>query len=576
MIKKLKFKVINICYQNAEGIEAGGADFFLEEDNWNDFGFRTTYHVHATSNITAAKNRYLGDMNVMKKGQTVDDASILTRQFKDNNFYFDKLPINFCSISFSSDLYLQLNKLLTNDQKADFVDSLRMIMDEQSSIYQEFKDELCFTTSLLRGSSMSDYTLRQGKTLLFGDTVYYDLETKPFKVKFPQRDIEFECDAKGIDNIQGASYLPSGIIAFIGHNGSGKSTLLYQMAKVLFASPKQRYLLKDIVSIEPADIGISRFLLFSYSAFDNFVLPGITLSDYQLLADSINDRSGRFVFCGLRDVKQEIDNYIISLRQKKKEESGSKQNEQDETLERYKMDRQDEDVIQKPLKTLGDEFEAALNVIFHDANKKRLWRGMIYRSAELLTQLHYEIKGFMDTEEQASKDFQSLSTGIKFFLHAVSHLIAYTESNSLILFDEPENHLHPPLLSFMLGEFRRIIHENHSVMLVATHSPVILQETFSRNGYIIRKGEGVTSISHPLAETYGENFGYINSMVFDLTTDIVNFYSTFDKLYERWKCEEMSAVNDVIAKFTTELHCQYLSSQMTAYLISKYLEERKK
>lgn len=109
-------------------------------------------------------------------------------------------------------------------------------------------------------------------------------------------------------------------------------------------------------------------------------------------------------------------------------------------------------------------------------------------------------------------------------------------------------------------------------MLVATHSPVILQETFSRNVYIIRKSKGVSSISHPQAETYGENFGFINSMVFDLTSDIVNYYLIFDKLYERWECGKLSSIDTVISKFKTELQCNHLSSQMTAYLVSKYME----
>lgn len=574
MSKKLRFKVINVCYQNAESLDAGDVDFFLEEDNWNDFGYRTTYHVHATTNVTGGKNLYLGDMNVMKKGQTIDDKLILTTQFKNNNLFFEKLPGNYCSISFSNNLYLQLNKLLTIGQRNDFVDSLRMIMDEHSDIYQTFKDEECFTTSLLRNSSMSDYTLRQGRTLLFGDTVYYDLETNPFKVYLPKNGVDFACDATVIQEL---SYLPSGIIAFIGHNGSGKSTILYQLAKLLFASPKQRYLLKDIIKIEPADIGISKLLMFSYSAFDNFVLPGITLSDYQILADSVNDRSGRFVFCGLRDVKQELDKYLVALRNKRIQENGTSNVDQykDETLERFKQDRQDEDIIQKPLNVLGDEFEAALRVIFQNGNKKRLWHGMISRSEQLLQPLYYEIKNFSDGADSSSQDFQSLSTGIKFFLHALSHLIAYIESNSLVLFDEPENHLHPPLLSFMLSEFRRIIHEHHSVMLVATHSPVILQETFSNNVFVIRKSAGVVTISHPQVETYGENFGFINNMVFDLTSDIVKYYSTFDKLYDKWECRKLPTVDDMISKFTKELNCNHLSSQLTAYLISKFMNNRK-
>lgn len=572
---KLVFKVINICYQDATNMQPGDAHFFMEEDNWNDFGYRTTYHLHATSNITGVKNRHLGTINVMKKGQTTSDAHILTQEFYKDQGYFTKLPDNYCSISFSSELYLQLNKLLNDQQRKTFVSVLRMIFKTDSSIYSEFKDEECFNTSLLRDSKMNDYNLRQGYSYMFGDTVYYDLEEKQFTFCFPDRgNVKLTCDMSVIDELRYDASLPSGIMTFIGHNGSGKSTILYQMAKVLFAPPKQRPLLKDIIQVEPSDIGISKLLMFSYSAFDNFVLPGFNLSDYQLMSDGMTDNSGRFIYCGLRDVKNELDNYLVEKRKERKElQNTSNDDLLDETLERYKQDRQNEMIIQKPLSVLANEFESALEIILENKDKKALWKGMICRSEELLHPLFVDIKEFKDISFDAAKDFCFLSTGIKFFLHSLSHLIAYIAPNSLILFDEPENHLHPPLLSFMLGEFRRVIHKNHSVMLIATHSPVILQETFSKNVYIIKKNEGGLSITHPKAETFGETFGFINDMVFNLTSDMVNFYNVFDVLYDKWNCAKMETLNKVLQQFRSGLNCTQLSSQMTAYIVSKYMNK---
>ena len=83
--------------------------------------------------------------------------------------------------------------------------------------------------------------------------------------------------------------------------------------------------------------------------------------------------------------------------------------------------------------------------------------------------------------------FLSLSTGHKFFIHAYARLLAYMDDNCLLLFDEPENHLHPPLLSFMMAEIRKLLARTHSVMFIATHSPVILQETFAKNVFVVWK-----------------------------------------------------------------------------------------
>lgn len=71
---------------------------------------------------------------------------------------------------------------------------------------------------------------------------------------------------------------------------------MYQLAKVLFTAPNDRGLLKKVLSLEPNNIGIDKLMMFSYSAFDNFVMPGVTLSDYRLMYEGMKDNSGRFIF----------------------------------------------------------------------------------------------------------------------------------------------------------------------------------------------------------------------------------------------------------------------------------------
>ena len=50
-------------------------------------------------------------------------------------------------------------------------------------------------------------------------------------------------------------------VALIGSNGCGKSTALYQIAKVLFASPSDRWAYKEKMTIEPNSIGINKSAL---------------------------------------------------------------------------------------------------------------------------------------------------------------------------------------------------------------------------------------------------------------------------------------------------------------------------
>ena len=106
---------------------------------------------------------------------------------------------------------------------------------------------------------------------------------------------------------------------------------------------------------------------------------------------------------------------------------------------------------------------------------------------ELQESLYEDIIDFelLSYQKNCIAGFLSLSTGHKFLLHSFARVLAYIDENCLILFDEPENHLHPPLLSFMLAEFRNLLHKFRSVMFISTHSPIILQETFASNVLVV-------------------------------------------------------------------------------------------
>lgn len=45
-----------------------------------------------------------------------------------------------------------------------------------------------------------------------------------------------------------------------------------------------------------------------------------------------------------------------------------------------------------------------------------------------------------------------------------------------MLIDEPEGHLHPPLLSAFVRALSELLVNRNGVAIIATHSPVVLQE----------------------------------------------------------------------------------------------------
>lgn len=153
------------------------------------------------------------------------------------------------------------------------------------------------------------------------------------------------------------------------------------------------------------------------------------------------------------------------------------------------------------------------------------------------------------------------------------HIIAYCEENAMLLFDEPENHLQAPLLSFMMAEIRKVLAKRNSVMLIATHSPVILQETMANNVRIVRRNGENVSFVKPSIETFGENFGVISSEVFDLTTDKVQYFNAIDEVYQKLDCR--NAKNTQQAVDAIERQMNGISSQTIQYVVMKYVNDNR-
>lgn len=562
----LKFKIIDKCFQDATFYTKTDVDFLLEEDDWNDFYYRTLYHIHATPKLTKGKTEYLGTIRIMRYGQTTEDSQLLRRLFP--KLIFEKLPNNFCSLSFSIDMYKALNLYLTERERISFIQSLRLILSEKDEWYLLAKNDECFNTSLLRGGNMESFELHEGRRLLLMEGNNYSLENKEIKIKYTDSadtlSLKFKSMAQDANDIQDP------VIAFIGKNGSGKSTALYKLASLLYTNPSNRFLLEDSIgTIEPKDLGISQLMIFSYTPFDNFALPGAnSKTDLKLWAQNIEKRKGRFIFCGLRDVAKEA-NTMVEKYTKQEQEI-----KQQEKKTAYQI--RSEKVILKDPSKLSDESLCAYNEIDHNKDKRNEWNELKEEIKYLFPEIYNPIRTleayWIQGEDLWHQTYNNLSTGHKFFIHTIFHIIAYCERNALLMFDEPENHLQSPLLSFMMHAIKKILRKRKSVMLVATHSPVILQELMSNNVRIVSRMQGNIHFNKPLIETFGGDIGEISSEVFGLNTDRIYFFKTLDKIYTMLQCAKMEDATAAV-KSVKKFMMNSISSQGVHYIISRYLKD---
>lgn len=554
------FRLISKCFQDASGVEYGNAHFLIEENDWNDYNFYVMYHLHATPLITGSRTVYLGYIKIMKSGQEKYEEYLL-RKALGKQVEFEELPEDFVSLTQSIDVFDGLNNLLKATEKKDFVKQMHLILSTQDdNYYSMVEGQEALINGLLRDSSMDSYSLKRGKEIMLAGETHYDLRKEMITASFvnvrKRIPLQFSClpDVKTM-------MIPNGVMTFIGKNGSGKSTLIYHLAKIMYAYPDQRFRLKEnIGTVEPIDIGISKLFLISYSPFDNFVLPGIGGEDYRLLVQGMETGKGRLVFCGIRDVKSEFERIL--------------NNPNDDTYnELFKQVRLEETSL-KSVSLLATECMKVLGIIYNDRERKKLWDHISEKAAILFPDIEQKMYALMyKSEDEAMAEFLNLSTGFKYYLHALSHVIAYIERDSMILFDEPENHIHPPMLSFMMSSLRYVIAHYNSILMVATHSPVIVQESFAENVYVVRNDNGHITITHPRIETYGANIGEITSEVFDLTTDVSNYYEAYNKLYDTWSLnEEWGSVDEMLESFNNHMRGK-VSNQMLSYIISRYYDE---
>jgi len=111
---------------------------------------------------------------------------------------------------------------------------------------------------------------------------------------------------------------------------------------------------------------------------------------------------------------------------------------------------------------------------------------------------------------------RALSLGQAAFLNFALNALANAGPASVLLIDEPENFLHPNLISRFMRVVHRVLEGTGSIAILATHSPFVVREVQSAQVHVIRQStEGdVLEVVHPRLQTLGANVASIADEVF--------------------------------------------------------------
>ena len=453
----------------------------LKMDNWNDYGFYTLFHPVLW--VTPRESIDLRDVKIIKRGQGHSSTEIA------RDFY--ALDDTYCSLGQELAYYETLLTLPENIRN-DYLNGLRDAAADPG-ICESFQDEEAFKVSLLRWGS-AELALEQARDLFLGDVERFQGLDFTFHTRFGSNEFATHfryCAVPG---------LPGRLNAIIGYNGTGKTQLLANLAFVARSDLQARSdggQASRYGHLDPTNLRFGAVVAISYSAFDTFDLPSNPgdSKDFGYTYCGLRRHGGQGATPGLKDV-QEIENEIAAA-----------------LLRINTQDRR-------------DSLEHALQPLRDEPSFKRAG---------------YELNILAD-EDSWRKEFALMSTGHKISVNIVVQLVSVLQQRSLVLIDEPESHLHPPLLAALMRGISIALEARRSYAVIATHSPVVLQEIAGRYAHVLRRHGTRNSIETPEIETFGENVGLLTRHVFNLDNSSSDYVGVLRGLASQGTLDEIETL----------------------------------
>ena len=393
-------------------------------------------------------------------GQTTESRIELPEQF-------ELLDERYFSLGQSPEYYQTIQSLST-PLKTLFLSSIKDIVFNEDLRLRTLSEDV-MQTSLLRSTTL--VTIQgQYKRILNGDA-----PLTPYNFVYKTFQSESEAGYGLSFNVTPNSNPPTNIHVLIGRNGVGKTHLLNNMVKSFINLESQgnfEHIFDDIGRITGESF--SRVVSVSYSAFDPFTpYEERTYPNYS--------------YIGLKKVEAETT---------------------------------------KSHNDLAEEFFNSINHCF-SVGKKEKWINAVksLESDPLFAEINItQIVNNELNKESIIKLFSRLSSGHSIVLLTITKLVEKIEEKALVLLDEPEAHLHPPLQSAFIRALSDALINRNAVAIIATHSPVIVQEVpkscvwkLSRFGLEARAERFET-------ETFGETIGKLTREVFGLEVYESGFY----------------------------------------------------
>lgn len=470
--------------------------FVLTTDNWDDYGHKVQFHLSYVD--AGGSTTRLGPVKILQRTNE-DGQPIEVAKTTKLPEAFSELGKEFVSLGQEEDYYKSLHALF-GSKTGDILDSLRDIA-WRPTFAADFEPSTAFRNAMMRENG-AHRARRFGASWAAGEPVNENLA---FTYLGTIEGADAEVEAAFAFN--SGDPVPGRIVGIIGRNAVGKTRFLASLGSDL--AQISRTSAEKLIEREQRFPGgrplFTRIIAISYSAFDRFKRPP-------------PDNSSSYVYCGIRNEKGGLSRAsLIETYRRNQERIRDRDGEADWA-----------NYMQIILGNLGDQLTASL--------KAEISSGA--------------------TEDGA---LSLLSSGQSILAHFVTALLAWIQPNSMVLFDEPETHLHPNAVASLFLVLSKILEEFDSYAVVATHSPVVIQEIPAKRVLVFEREQNVT-VANPLAlESFGESVTELTKHVFE-TIEVESVYRRTLKELARAETGEA-----VMARFQ-----RGLSLNAQAYLLAQY------
>jgi predicted ATPase len=449
---------------SATAVRPGELVVLLRSNSWNDYGFGTTFEL-----MLRVGGEWIpcGVVKIGRRNQRLatPEGNFVGTQFVKIPGHFERLSDEYFSLGQDADYYDRLVVTLGTSDATKVLTALRDVA-VVPGLFEEVADEEVLRVSLMR--SVSTQSLRRYREIVRGRREKRDFSlTYSFKPGDPS-------GPHMVFRVERSRKLPSNVHVLIGSNGTGKTTALSNI-RLAFQRRELNEVAPEVVQVSDQR-EVAGLLSIGFSAFDTF--PALERGEQDQLRFRITNV--RLPWLGVPRYVSEGASVADTRRA------------QDIEMGAY--------VRSETLGCLAERAERLLPAL------------RLLAEADPVLDRH-QISSRIGLERL---DYASLSSGHKIAILTIATLVRYSEEKTLVLLDEPESHLHPPLLGAVTRALSDVMTSINGLAIVATHSPVVLQEVPRRCAWVIWSSGGESRVERPSIETFGANLGVLTRELFDL------------------------------------------------------------